>query len=48
MFGFVANEAMADMMKPEQIAEKISIAPRKFLTALPSVSEKSEANFTIF
>ncbi len=45
----LANEAMAGMMKPEEIAEKISIAPRKIMgLALPSISESTEANFTIF
>jgi len=45
----LANEALSGRMKPEQIMEKIAIIPRKILgLAVPSLSENTEANFTIF
>jgi dihydroorotase len=45
----LANEALGSLLKPEQIVEKISSAPRKILgLPLPAVKENSAANFTIF
>ncbi|HYV92947.1 MAG TPA: dihydroorotase [Chitinophagales bacterium] len=45
----LANEALEGRMKPEQLVEKISIAPRRILgLPVPSLQENSEANFTIF
>jgi len=45
----LANEALTGRLKPEQLVEKISIAPRRILgIPIPSLQENSEANFTIF
>ena len=45
----LANEALKDKLKPDQLVEKIAIAPRRILgLPVPSLQESSEANFTIF
>lgn len=45
----LANEALAGLLKPENLVEKMSVAPRKILgLAVPFITESAEANFTIF
>ncbi|MFI5135862.1 MAG: dihydroorotase, partial [Chitinophagales bacterium] len=45
----LANEVLSGIMKPEEIVNKMSVAPRKILGLdLPSITENSKANFTIF
>ena len=45
----LANEALKDELRPEQIIEKLVTNPRKiFGLSVPSINQHSEANFTIF
>ena len=45
----LANEALTGLLKPENLVEKMSVAPRKILgLAVPFITESAEANFTIF